>query len=150
VITLLLWSLLNAFTVKVISSTESLQGNIINNCEINILALHNANISAKHDELIILIARLGKSEKSRSLNLRRLHNVKTYLTKFLGRDSKSIVTAEGSPDSGYGCVEIYVAGKLADKIEVEPGGDLRVGSCDNTSPADKLFYNSDSKKMRRQ
>jgi hypothetical protein len=79
------------------------------------------------------------------MNHRRLYNVKIYLEKFLGRSSKSIVLAEGEKTKGNPCVEIYVQGRLLESIKLKPGEDFRAGSCDNTSPADKLFFGARKK-----
>lgn len=111
-----------------------------NNCELNVLRLHDVNAMAGREELIIVIARLGKNEQSRRFNNRRLHNVKVYLEEFLGRLPKTTILAEGGRTDGKPRLELYVKGKLLDTLELEIGEDVSVGSCDNTSPADKRLF----------
>ena len=61
------------------------------------------------DAYLIVIARLGKGERSARLNRVRLSAIESYLR----RKSKSkLVTAEGSRVEGLGRVEIYVGGQL--------------------------------------
>jgi hypothetical protein len=83
------------------------------------------------DDGLILIARLGNGENSRSLNQHRLHSARAYLTDYLAaRSLGSIVTAEGERVNGYGRIEIYVKGRLYSALAVKPNADLSVGSCE--------------------
>lgn len=101
------------------------------NCERHILVLEGAHHEAGDDGLIILIARLGDGDNSRSLNQHRLHSARAYLTDYLAaRSSGSIVTAEGERVKGYGRIEIYVKGRLYSALAVKPNADLSVGSCE--------------------
>ncbi|HEX8266039.1 MAG TPA: hypothetical protein VF596_11575 [Pyrinomonadaceae bacterium] len=61
--------------------------------------------------VLILIARRGSEEKSRTLNRRRLANVRKGLQVTLGI-VKPIVVAEGKQASGFGRVEVFFDGKL--------------------------------------
>jgi len=61
---------------------------------------------------LILIARLGTGEFSRSLNQARLSSVEEYVLR-RGSDLKYVL-AQGSRVKGLGRLEIYVGGQLAD------------------------------------
>ena len=61
---------------------------------------------------LILIARLGTGEFSRSLNQARLSSVKEYVLR-TGSDLKYVL-AQGSRVKGLGRLEIYVGGQLAE------------------------------------
>ena len=61
---------------------------------------------------LILIARLGTGEFSKSLNQARLLGVKEYVLR-TGSDLKYVL-AQGSRVKGLGRLEIYVGGQLAD------------------------------------
>src|SRR5258705_12857369 len=61
---------------------------------------------------LILIARLGTGEVSRSLNQARLSSVEEYVLR-RGSDLKYVL-AQGSRVKGLGRLEIYVGGQLAD------------------------------------
>lgn len=61
---------------------------------------------------LILIARLGTGEFSRSLNQARLSIVEEYVLR-RGSDLKYVL-AQGSRVKGLGRLEVYVGGKLAD------------------------------------
>ena len=122
--------------------------NIGNSCESNIARLDTVDSEAGEDRLIIVIARLGNGERSRSFNHRRLHNLRTYLRVVRGRAAESIVTAEGARARGRGRLEIYVGGRLIDVLGVGRGEDLSVGSCAATSPSDRLFYDSRNRNGR--
>jgi hypothetical protein len=99
------------------------------NCESNSSTLSSTSQAAQAagpDGLIIAIARLGNGEHRRGLNLRRLHNVRIFLTDFAKRPVETVITAEGKPTTGFGRVELYVSGKLFDVIAVNKNGDLLV------------------------
>ena len=61
---------------------------------------------------LILVARLGTGESSRSLNQARLSGVEEYVLR-RGSDPKYVI-AEGSRVKGLGRLEIYVGGQLAE------------------------------------
>ena len=63
---------------------------------------------------LILIARLGTGEVSRSLNQARLSSVEEYVLR-RGSDLKYVL-AQGSRVKGLGRLEIYVGGRLADMM----------------------------------
>ena len=100
------------------------------NCESDIAILDAASGQAGENGLMIVIARLGNGERDRNWNLRRLYNVRTYLTEWDGRrNPKTVITAEGERVSGYGRIELYVGGKLFHTLLVRRNADLIVGSC---------------------
>ena len=100
-----------------------------NNCEYDISTLTAADRTAGNGSLIIMIARLGNGEHRREFNLRRLHNARTFLVEFGNRASNTIIPAEGARVTGYGRIELYVAGKLFQVIAVRRNADLLVGAC---------------------
>ncbi len=79
-------------------------------------------------ETVIIIARLGNGERSRSLIRLRLRQVADYLNRRLSTDR--IITAEGSRTHGLGQIEFYVGGKLHTVIKVKRNRDL-VKGCDS-------------------
>ena len=115
---------------------------LANNCESNIMRLHNIHSMAGEDGLIIAISRLGNGERSRNLNHRRLYNARLWLERIRDRRSSTIITAEGERVGGRGRIEIYVGGKLVDILGMGQGEDLAVGSCDGTGEIDHLYYGS--------
>lgn len=119
-----------------------------NSCESNIALLDVVHAEAGAQGSIIAVARLGKGERSRSLNHRRLYNLRTYLEKFNKRPRETIVVAEGERVNSRGRIEVYVAGKLQVIFEFGRGEDLHVGSCDASSRLDILFYDSRNRSGR--
>jgi hypothetical protein len=113
-----------------------------NTCESNIARLDNADVEAGKETVLIAVARLGRGEVSRRYNHRRLHNLRLYLTMVRKRDDKNLVVVEGERVRGAGRVEIYARGKLIDVLGFRRAEDLYAGSCDATSPKDKLYYDS--------
>lgn len=85
------------------------------NCEMTLQLMEDVRdlIKAEADEksILILIARLGNGERSRTLNRRRLYNVREGFQVTLGI-VKPIVIAEGERVNGYGRVEVYIGGKF--------------------------------------
>jgi hypothetical protein len=115
------------------------------NCESDIAILDLASGRAGEDGLIIAIARLGDGERRRTLNLRRLHNVRAYLTEWDGRrNPKTVLLAEGERASGYGRIELYVGGALLQTLLIRPNADLIVGSCtyEINSPSEQRRENN--------
>jgi hypothetical protein len=81
------------------------------NCEDALALLDNTALEARKDSQtsVIVIARLGTGERSRSLNGRRLAPVMDYLRR---KAANPLVGAAGGRVRGYGRIELYVAGKL--------------------------------------
>lgn len=105
------------------------------NCEGNSLRLDvvsDVARAAEPNKVTIAIARLGREEKSKEFNRRRLYTVRAYLTA-MGLPPERLITAEGdrARTSWYGGVELYVGGELVDVLLAKPRGDLPVGICDN-------------------
>jgi hypothetical protein len=70
-----------------------------------------ASVANERDSNVIVIARLGKGEYSRSVARLRLAQVKDHLMRVRGYSSDRVVTAEGERVKGLGLVEIYIKGK---------------------------------------
>jgi hypothetical protein len=125
-------------------------------CESNsstLSASHQAASATGADSVIIAIAHLGDSERTRELNRRRLHNVRVFLTDFWKRAPYTVITAEAERVRGYGRVELYVGGRLFDVIAVGTNSDLLVSlTCepDSIRPkwADRNLYPYLDKKPR--
>lgn len=118
--------------VSIAVGAMQLTGTVQNptNCEDNISILSDAHHKAGDTGLIIAVARLGDGEKSQSLNHRRLHNIRVYLTEFdWHRAPETIIIAEGERVKGYGRIELYVGGKLFSVLPIKRNRDLAVGSC---------------------
>jgi len=85
------------------------------NCEMTFQLMEDVRnlIKAEADEksVLILIARLGSGEKSRTLNRRRLYNVREGLQGTLAIE-RPIIIAEGERINGFGRVEVYLGGKF--------------------------------------
>ena len=103
------------------------------NCEGNAARLEavlEKSKEAGENRVTIAIARLGRGEQSRELNRRRLFSVRAYLTA-MGLSSQKLITAEGGRTEGYGRIEVYIGGDLAEVFTVGRCKDLLVGICDN-------------------
>jgi hypothetical protein len=99
-------------------------------CETNASNLNSvAQDELKGDGVVIAIARLGAGETSRTHNRERLLAVRYGLVKS-GLPADRIVLAEGSKVTGYGVVELYVAGKLHTVILASRNKGLCVQCCD--------------------
>ena len=77
------------------------------------------------DQSIIVVARRGRGETSRTLNSRRLKQVSDYMARRVSRDK--LVMTEGSPTSGLAQLEFYVAGRLHTIIKIKRNHDLVTG-----------------------
>ena len=53
-----------------------------------------------------------------------------YLTA-MGLPSQRLITAEGERVQGYGRIEVYIDGELAEVLSVQRFKDLPVGMCEN-------------------
>lgn len=127
---------------KAQSRQQTELGSAVNGCEYNSARLFNLDQSAGENVLVIAIARRGKGEEAQTLNRRRLHNLRTYLVKFLKRDPGTIVTAAGDRVPGLGRIDVYVSGKLVETFEMKRNEDFFVGSCEDSTEEDKLLYDS--------
>ena len=83
------------------------------------------------DDLIILIARSGDLDTNPNVNLRRLHNIKTYLAEAFpfSSNADNIITAVGADVKGLAVIDIYFKGKNAARFYMGANRDLLVGDC---------------------
>lgn len=115
------------------------------NCEMNLQNLEFARDAARRETegFLIIVARLGDGERRRTLNSRRLHNVRLQLTR-LGVSAGRVIVAEGERVKGWGRVELYVRGEMIGALPVKQGGDLCVGCC---GPDEDFYpYRRDSRR----
>lgn len=103
-------------------------------CEYNTSILDGLAQKTKPDELIIVIAHLGTRDTKPNLNDRRLHNVRTYLTEFLTEPSvrrkpATVILAQGERVQGFGRIDFYVHGQLAESLRIRVNADLSVANC---------------------
>lgn len=97
-------------------------------CETTMMLLDFVAIADREsgkDQAIIVIARLGSGERSRSLIRRRLVPLTEYLTRRVSKDK--IILAEGGRVRGLGQIELYVRGELHTVIKVKRNRDLVKG-----------------------
>ncbi len=97
------------------------------NCETALFYLDNLayKVRMNKDESLIVIGRVGKSEKSVKFNGTRLSFVKAYLSNRLSKDVKFVI-ATGEKTEGNPQLEFYVDGKL---FNVFPFARNDVASC---------------------
>jgi hypothetical protein len=122
-----------------LSESVPAQNPIRSNCEEHSASLdfvrQEALSDVGKDGVIIAIARLGTGESSRALNRRRLSNVSVNLRDH-GFSVKRLIVAQGERVSGYGRVELYVAGNLSQTLYAVRHKDLCVDCCD----IDERYY----------
>lgn len=121
----------------------TIEGNAAS-CESNAAAFDNlAAFLRSTDERLFVIARLGHGERSRDLNRRRLHNVRTYFKDGWPQiGAERFLFAEGEPISGEGRVEFYPGSKLIQISLVSRNKDICVDCCDYP---DRRYYGSGKK-----
>jgi hypothetical protein len=99
------------------------------NCETTMAMLDNLAIddqeSGDKSRAIIVIARPGRGEVSRTLIRRRLSQVAEYLNRRVSKEK--IITAEGDRVAGLGLIEFYVGGKLHTVFKMKRNRDLIKG-----------------------
>lgn len=103
-------------------------------CELN--ALHLSDMTQevlRSGERLFVIARLGKSETDRSLNRRRLYNIRVRLKPYFDDRTKSerLVLTEGEPTNRVGCVEFYIGSKLVLITSLAHQTDICVDCCES-------------------
>lgn len=81
--------------------------------------------TATNHQPIIVVARLGRGERLRGLNRRRLDQVANYLNRSVPK--QKLVTVEGSRVGGLGQLEFFVGGKLHSVFKVRRNSDLVKG-----------------------
>lgn len=101
-------------------------------CERNAASFDNlAGFLRSTEERLFIIARLGNGERSRDLNRRRLHNVRTYFKDSWPQiDPKRFVFADGDSVKGEGRIEFYLGSTLIQISYVKRGKDICVDCCD--------------------
>ncbi len=118
------------------------------NCEGSMARLdsvrNKALESAGKDGVIIIIAQLGTGEVIRSRNRDRLLAARQYLAQY-GWPVQRMVLAEGERATGFGRVELYVAGKLQDVLLLSRNRGLCVECC-NPGPEDYTSYRKRQKR----
>lgn len=82
-------------------------------CEAALFYLDNLAYKARvnKNESVIVIGRVGKTEKSAKYNRTRLNFIKVYLSNRLSKDVKFVI-ATGEKAEGNAQLEFYVDGKL--------------------------------------
>ena len=70
-----------------------------------------AAVANERDSNVIIISRLGKGERSRSISRLRLSQIRNHLMMVRGYSSDRIIIAEGERVKGLGLVEVYIKGK---------------------------------------
>ncbi|MDQ6785572.1 MAG: hypothetical protein M3033_01960 [Acidobacteriota bacterium] len=110
---------------------------ILATCEENSARLDRlGNDLTSNNELLFIIARLGKGENSRKLNRRRLYNVHFILKERWKIDANRFVIAEGERINSKGRIELYIGSKLTEILLVKQGRDICVTCCGD----DDRFY----------
>jgi hypothetical protein len=101
-------------------------------CESNAASFDNlAGFLRSTEERLFVIARLGDGERSRDLNRRRLHNVRTYFKDGWPQiDPKRFVYANGDPVEGEGQVQFYLGSTLIQVSLIKRRKDICVDCCD--------------------
>ena len=97
-------------------------------CETTMMLLDFVAIADRagaKDQSIIIVARRGRGETSRTLVARRLKQVSDYMTRRVSRDK--IVATEGGPLNGLAQLEFYVAGRLHTVIKIKRNRDIVAG-----------------------
>lgn len=127
------------------SRITSLAQTPVDNCELvtsKLDGIRNIFSNNNSEQMLILIATQGNSERSPLINKRRLYAVKKYLVA-MGVTPERIITAQSDKSDRTGKVEIYVEGKLQEVIFAKKNADIPVGSCDNDLEDKKRYQISD-------
>lgn len=87
-----------------------------------------ASHEAAQGRKLILVVRLGNSERSQNLLYRRIYNLKRATEKH-----PNVLVASGDKTPSDGKVEVYIAGRLEDEIIIEKNKDICMTCCDGES-----------------
>lgn len=98
----------------------------LNSARLDFLA--NEQLSTK--ERVFIIARLGRGETARSLNLKRLKAAWLYLVKTRGIKKEQIILAEGERVANEGRVEFYLGSKLMIISLAQRGRNISFNCCE--------------------
>ncbi len=109
------------------------------NCEMNSLymdILGNAlPEQIQNRNVLIIVARLGKGETSRSFNQRRLHNALQYQVDRIKIAPEKVILAEGERvANGLGRLEFYLNGKMTGSLLIQKNRDFCTDCCENRDP----------------
>ena len=123
------------------------------NCEENIFSLEVLATmtleQTKDGGVLVAVARLGSSERSREFNRRRLFNVREFLKDRANIQAEKLVVAEGEPVGGLGRVEFYLSGKKVGSLLLARNKDLCLLCCDEVGPYYPHKDNLDRKRRRK-
>jgi hypothetical protein len=128
------------------------------NCEMNSLYLDIlGNVlpeKTQNGNVLIIVARLGRGEISRSFNRRRLHNALQYQIERIKIAPEKVILTEGKRVvDGFGRLEFYLNGKMAGSLLVARNRDLCVHCCENQGsdyyPDKSRVDNKPNKKKKR-
>lgn len=90
------------------------------NCERTKQVLDLALVEAQKttDDKLIFVSRLGKNEKSKTLNQRRINVIKNYLfkTKFGAIEADAVAFKESEKSRGLGVIEVYLKDNLIGEV----------------------------------
>ncbi|MBC7796351.1 MAG: hypothetical protein H7Z37_05735 [Pyrinomonadaceae bacterium] len=103
------------------------------NCEINGGHLYIVREVMQQEPnpkgVLILVARLGTGETSRTWNQRRLYNTKRALEENINIPAEKIVATEGERINGFGRIECYWNGEFIGALVVRKNADICVRCC---------------------
>lgn len=128
------------------------------NCEMNSLymdILGNALPEQIQDRnVLIIVARLGKGETSRSFNQRRLHNALQYQIDRIKIAREKVILTEGERiTDGLGRLEFYLNGKMTGSLLIQKNRDFCTDCCEggdtNYYPWKAQAENKPKKKRQR-
>jgi len=110
------------------------------NCErslqYQVAVLNQASQFVKNGRRLIVIVRLGKGEESRELLRRRMYNLHTFIEQNGTVGLDKVVFAEGPSVAGYGQVEFYINGELAERLLYPKNGYI----CHSCCGPDSMYY----------
>lgn len=90
-----------------------------------------------NNERFFVIARLGRGETVRSLNLKRLQAARSFLVKMKGISKEQIVFAEGERVTDEGRIEFYLGNKLRLISLAGRGKNVSLVCCTDITPQRK-------------
>ena len=94
--------------------------------------LMNEHLS--NNERFFVIARLGRGERERSLNLKRLHAARSNLVELKGINKEQVILAEGKQIAGPGRLEFYLGSRLRLVSLAARGKNVSLVCCESYPP----------------
>ncbi len=126
---LIIWVLL----LFQITPAQTEQDGFPYNCDAMLAIFDNVAVTASSepnkDSVVIIVAYLGRGEKSRTYNQQRLKALEFYLTKYRKISKERLILTEGKRRNGLGKVEFYVGGKLSDELFLVRRGRICTSCC---------------------